>query len=328
MIWGHHQNMNQDQNQYEVAFSFLAQDEALATQINDLLQDRMSTFLYSKRQEELAGTDGEQTFNDVFGRQARLVVVLYRTGWGETPWTRIEQTAIKNRAFNDGYDFVIFVPLEEPAAVPKWLPKTQIWVGLNRWGISGAASVIDARVQEAGGSVHEESIEDRAKRLERALKFEEAKKEFHRSQEGVSKSKFEFSVLGDEIEQLIEIIKKSTISINYTTKRAENYIVILGPHAGLSVAWQYSYRNSLDNSRLDVDLWEGHPPFPGVRLFDKPERKESISFEFGLLDQETPGWKSTCALERNFNSKSLAEHILKFYLDAAEPINLKKRRII
>ena len=69
--------MNHDQYKYEVAFSFLAQDEVLATELNDLLQDRLSTFIYSKRQEELAGTDGEETFNNVFGKQARLVVVLY-----------------------------------------------------------------------------------------------------------------------------------------------------------------------------------------------------------------------------------------------------------
>src|ERR1039458_4546278 len=92
--------------EYDVAFSFLAQDELLATNLNDLLQDRLNTFLYSKRQGELAGTDGEQTFNSVFGEKARVVVVLYRAGWGETPWTRIEETAIRNRAFEHGYDFV------------------------------------------------------------------------------------------------------------------------------------------------------------------------------------------------------------------------------
>ena len=320
--------MNQDQYKYEVAFSFLARDEALATELNDLLQDRLRTFLYSKRQEELAGTDGEETFNDVFSKQARLVVVLYRAGWGETPWTRIEQTAIKNRAFDDGYDFVIFVPLEEAASVPKWLPKTRLWVGLNRWGASGAASVIEARVQELGGSPHEESIEDRAKRLERALKFEEARKQFHRSHEGVSKSNSEFAVLGDEIERLLEVIKGSTSSINYSIKRADRKIVLLGPHAGLSVTWQYHYTNSLDNSKLEVVLWEGHPPFPGIMPWDEPKRKNSVSFEFVLLRPETPGWKSTYPSEREFDSKRLAEYILKFYMEAAEPTPSKKKRRI
>jgi hypothetical protein len=58
---------------FDVAFSFLAQDEGLATELSDLLQDRMSIFLYSRRQEDVAGTDGEKTFNAVFGVEARLL---------------------------------------------------------------------------------------------------------------------------------------------------------------------------------------------------------------------------------------------------------------
>ena len=72
---------------YDVAFSFLQRDEPLALQLNDLLQDRVKTFIYPERQKELAGTDGEETFGKVFGEEARLAVVLYRSEWGETKWT-------------------------------------------------------------------------------------------------------------------------------------------------------------------------------------------------------------------------------------------------
>src|SRR4051794_8510262 len=126
--------MESSSYKYDVAFSFLAGDEALAAQLTDLLQDRLKVFLYSRRQGEIAGTDGEKTFNAVFGEQARLVVVLYRSGWGQTPWTRIEETAIRNRAYEHGYDFVKFIPLDDNPSVPKWLPKTQLWFGLKRWG--------------------------------------------------------------------------------------------------------------------------------------------------------------------------------------------------
>ena len=68
--------------EYDVAFSFVKEDESIATTLNDLLQDRLSTFLYSKRQEELAGKDGEQSFNDVFNHKSRVVVVIYRNEWG------------------------------------------------------------------------------------------------------------------------------------------------------------------------------------------------------------------------------------------------------
>ena len=40
--------MSAESFEYDVAFSFLAEDEELATQLNDLLADRLSTFLYSR----------------------------------------------------------------------------------------------------------------------------------------------------------------------------------------------------------------------------------------------------------------------------------------
>jgi hypothetical protein len=126
-------------------------------------------FLYSRQQEAVAGTDGEQTFNRVFGEEARIVVVLYRAGWGQTPFTRIEETAIRNRAFDQGYDFALFIPLDPSPTVPAWLPKNRIWIGLERWGEHAAASVIEARVQEAGGEPRQETAADSARRLARDL---------------------------------------------------------------------------------------------------------------------------------------------------------------
>ena len=50
---------------YDVAFSFLREDEELAVELNDRIADRYSTFIYSKRQEELVGKDGEEEFATV-----------------------------------------------------------------------------------------------------------------------------------------------------------------------------------------------------------------------------------------------------------------------
>ncbi len=312
-------NKDNKKYKYDVAFSFLAQDETLATELNDHLQDRLSTFLYSKRQEEIAGTDGEKTFNTIFGEQARLVVVLYRAGWGESPWTRIEETAIRNRAFEEGYDFVNFIPIEGNASIPRWLPKTQLWVGLKRWGVIGAASVIEMRVNNLGGLPREESVEDRAKRLERALQFRDRRKEFLNSHEGVNASKAEFAVMTEEIERLLVSIKESTSSISYDLKKADRTIVVLGPHAGLSITWQYHWSNSLDDSKLEVILWEGHPPFPGLIPVNEPKRRKSISFKFDLNKSEQLLWISKSLPEREFDSKALSAYVIKFYMDDAHP---------
>src|SRR5690242_16928539 len=99
--------------EYDMAISFCAEDEAVAAQIVDLLGERYRCFLYSREQRELAGRDGEYAFNGVFNEKARVVVVLLRAAWGETAWTRIEQTAIRNRGFDHGYDFSFFVRMDD-----------------------------------------------------------------------------------------------------------------------------------------------------------------------------------------------------------------------
>lgn len=70
--------MSEKDYKYDVAFSFLQQDEELAMKLSQLLAGRLSTFVYSRKQGEVAGSDGEQRFNKVFGEEARVVVVLYR----------------------------------------------------------------------------------------------------------------------------------------------------------------------------------------------------------------------------------------------------------
>jgi hypothetical protein len=51
---------NDDGFKYDIAFSFVREDEGLATQLNDRVRDRYRTFLYPRAQEQLAGTDGER----------------------------------------------------------------------------------------------------------------------------------------------------------------------------------------------------------------------------------------------------------------------------
>ncbi len=175
----------QQEYKYEAAFSFLQQDESLAIQLSDLLQERLSTFVYSERQLDMGGKDGEVLLKRVFGSEARIVVILYRKEWGTTPWTRIEQDAIRDRAYEHGYDFCLLIPLDEPTTKPEWYPKNRIWLGFKRYGIESLAAVIEARVQEAGGTAREETLADRKVRLQRQIAAAEKRKGFLSSERAV-----------------------------------------------------------------------------------------------------------------------------------------------
>ena len=88
--------------EYDVAISFLGRDHGTAVALRELLAPSLRVFEFSSRQEEIAGTDGLATVRQVFGAAARLVVVLHRGGWGESPWTRVEQIAIQDRFLREG----------------------------------------------------------------------------------------------------------------------------------------------------------------------------------------------------------------------------------
>jgi len=310
--------MENPEYKYDVAFSFLAEDEGLATELNDLIQDRFQTFLYAKSQEIVAGTDGEETFNAVFGKEARSVVVLYREGWGESPWTRIEETAIRNRAFEQGYDFVKFIPLDDIPSVPKWLPRTQIWIGLKRCGTRGAASVIEARIEELGGEPSEETVTNMATRLDRSLKFQEKRENFLHSVEGVNTANKEFEALYEELEKLIKAIKTSVSSFSIQLRRTRCQIVVLSLGRGLSIDWQCHYANSLRNAQLDVTLWRGHPPFVGQAFLEKPKKLRTERFIFDLLPSEQCCWMSSGQEARPYTTEDLASFALKSCMNQDE----------
>lgn len=146
---------------YDVAFSFLAEDENIVERIADELRDRIEPFIYSERQKDLVGKDGVETFSKVFKEDARICGVLYRPNWGKTKWTRAEETAIKDRVFEKGWECLVVISIDS-SQIPPWLPKSKIWLGFERFGVQDAASVIDARFQEAGGSTYELTPSEKA----------------------------------------------------------------------------------------------------------------------------------------------------------------------
>jgi len=307
-----------DDFEYDVAFSFLAQDEGTAAQLNDALAGRVKTFLYSKQQEQLAGTDGEKSFNDVFGKKSRFVAILYRDNWGSTPWTRIEETAIRNRAHEEGYDFCLLVPLDKQATAPKWFPKIRIWIGLERYGVDGAAAVIEARVQELGGNPHDETLQERAARQARAVEFKAERDAALNSFAGVEAFRQGIESLGAAIKRGVDSINKGRTSHKLEFRGMQQQgspCFVLGLQHGLSVGGRAFYANTLENVYLEATLWHGFPPMRGTVRFEEPEPYITVKYQFDYLPSKQYVWRQETDSNRTFSSESLGEEILKWLLD-------------
>jgi hypothetical protein len=301
--------------EYDVAFSFLAKDEHLAIALSDLLSDRYGTFVYSKHQEKLVGTDGQEAFGQVFGETARTVVVLYRDGWGSTPWTRTEETLIKNRTMRDGWDFLLVIRIA-PATLPKWLPHSYIWHDFERFGPNGAASVISALIQRTGGEPGVESLEKKAERVRRMVDFEASRRKFLNSTEAVSAAR-------EAVQEIMRLIEAKcdqlSGSFSFQPKRSPspNEIAVLGQGSAGMLQWCGKYSNTLDHAYLEMSYWRGHPPLWGVHYIERePPKLKAMRFTFDITPAGSCFWKPEKALDmRSLTNEMVVDD---FFMDLLE----------
>jgi len=198
---------------YDVAISFLSEDEPTAAALNNGLSDGLQVFFYPRQQETLAGTDGLVSMRTPFLDESRLVVVLYRDPWGKTPWTRVEQTAIQEGCLRHGWQKLLFVMLDKTSDPPLWVPDTRVRFNYAAFGLEQAIGAIKIRVQENGGTVEPLTALKRAELAQRETRYQKERERL-RSHEGVEIVRQNTSELFRAIERLgAEINASGTATI-------------------------------------------------------------------------------------------------------------------
>ena len=314
--------------EFDVAFSFLQQDENLAIQLNSLLKDRVKTFLYTEHQKKLAGRDGEELFNKVFFQESRIVVVLFRNDWGKSPWTKIEETAIRNKGFELGYDFVTFIPLDKPINIPAWLPKNRLWVGLERWGIESAASVIEAKIQEFGGDIKIETVADKVHKAQEEIKENQNRVRILTSNEGLILTHEEYNKLILTFKQQLDEIKLSQSDWHLNIRENQNQgIDIISYGYFLTIQFYPSASNTPEGTYVFLSLLDGVFDERGYKNdpFNEYTQLEETRLRFDINKQNEYGW-SDKENSKNFKlTNEVVEHWLTIFFDAVKKHRLKNR---
>jgi len=301
-------------NYVDVAISFLARDEPLALDLRDRLRETLDVFVYSKEQEQLAGTDGLETLRDAFRTQARLVVVLYREPWGQTPWTRVEQTAVTDRALADGWDCLLFVTLDRTSALPPWLPNTRIRFSFPDYGIDEATGAIKARVEQLGGALHPTDAVARARiaadRLTRRSEIEERLRS-----EGFRAIEVEAETLLRELARLLEAISAQAPALAVRFNTDDFTCAMTTPHAGARI--HVYTTNPIRESRVverahigAIFLLNEHGSYD-----IEPYEHEHVEYFFDF--RPGVGWCWADG-DREFGSPKLADHIVSRFIALAE----------
>ncbi|HRH10040.1 MAG TPA: hypothetical protein PLU73_00920 [Bacteroidia bacterium] len=265
---------------YDVAFSFTADKEYIAEKLNSLLKNRIKCFIYFERQEELAGSDGEKKFNSIFQFEARIVVIILSKDWGQTKWTKIEETAIRNRGYDEGYDFAIVIPTDSNVKVPNWLPKNRIWINIDRWGMESAAASIEARVIEADGKVNEETTAQKAKRLNDQLNKINYNRAIINSENGVKKFNDEVEIINTYAHLKVNEFQKVVPEWNMEIFRHQDNGVIIRSYNHCLIHSPIPYAsNSADRAKIKFQIWDG--------VFDIQLRKTDEIYEYSIIKNDS-----------------------------------------
>ena len=310
---------------FDVAFSFLKDDLPLALEISDLLQDRISTFIFTDRQDEIIGQDGMTRFPEVFGKEARIVVVLFREAWGTTPWTRVEQDAIRDRVLLEGPDFTVFISLDKKK--PAWLTRTQLWYDYAAFGAKGAAGVVSHRVTEYGGMVREETLQDRAARHKRELGFQKELVEYIQSLQAVDHAQEEFRLLCASLKESMQRMEDHALGYSFAQMhRPDSLVLYYTEDIGLAFEWNLRYSNSLNGSRLVATI-------DNVIRFDRfkspSDRVVTYSqrlYTFTASRSKQKGWAAEDGKDDFISTDELIQAWVSPFLDRVQKVKLKKQR--
>ena len=170
IVDAHTMNAQQD-FEFDAALSFLSGDLPFALELQESLTPALRVFVYTRNQEAVAATDGMETFRTIFHDRARLSVVLFRRGWGETPWTAVEEAAIRDRCLHTRYRSLVLVNLDG-AEPPAWVPETYQHFSRTEYPTEQLVGIIKARAQELGAELTVPSLVDRAAAIERRRVFD------------------------------------------------------------------------------------------------------------------------------------------------------------
>jgi hypothetical protein len=293
--------------EYEVALSFLEADEPLALRFARELEGRASVFVYSEHQKELAGTDGVDRFTQVFGTEARVCVILYRDGWGKTKWTRVEEGAVKNRGITYGWDFLLLISLDGTS--PIWLPRTQLWLGWERFGIEAGVAVIERKITEAGGSVSAQSALGFAALLGERQEREAARARLLKSQKGVDLARAEVSRLFDILAEKVTRVQHQAPSLRIALRRVDSTAVAINsPGYAVSLAWFLQYIDSLEYSSLCI--MERAGPYLERPVRGGPLVVRDVHATFTVDDRGLPAWIHDDEPDRLYSTEALSERYL------------------
>jgi hypothetical protein len=307
---------------YDVAISFLSKDQGIASEIHRRLFEGLKVFFYPRSQEELAGTNGLESMRTPFRDESRLVVVLYREGWGHTPWTGVEETAITDGCLAHGWKRLLFIVLDPSSVLPPWLPDARIRFDFEKYGIEQAAGAIKMRVEQNGGQFAPLTALKAAELLKLDEEYQCDKAEMKFSSEAMQKIGFNVHELFQRIGTKCGEIEARGLA-NIKCDASDVTCVITNLKASMQVSYQQRYANTLEDSALIIKEYRGQLMLPSERgshyYVTEPQKLKETKYFPELSRSRELGWSRNGA-NGFISSSDLAEQCVINFMELARKV--------
>jgi hypothetical protein len=203
-----------------------------------------------------------------------------------------------------------------------------LWVGLERWGIESAASVIEAKIQEFGGDIKIETVADKVHKAQEEIKENQNRVRILTSNEGLILTHEEYNKLILTFKQQLDEIKLSQSDWHLNIRENQNQgIDIISYGYFLTIQFYPSASNTPEGTYVFLSLWDGVFDERGYKNdpFNEYTQLEETRLRFDINKQNEYGW-SDKENSKNFKlTNEVVEHWLTIFFDAVKKHRLKNR---
>jgi hypothetical protein len=158
---------------------------------------------------------------------------------------------------------------------------------------------------------------DAATRMRNEAALEKARHDFSWSTQGISAAHSAFAEFGPCFQAIDTDLRSAgqAIDMQIRTHPSVQFGFLLGVVGWwVQFGWRQLYANNLDDARLLITQWDGHPHFPGYMILGDPQPLNTEEYAFGLADLGQPRWLATYG-DAALTTMELAEAILTKLLD-------------
>jgi hypothetical protein len=315
---------------YDAAISFLSEDVATAQAIYDrLVSNGLIVFFFPRNQEDLAGTNGLESMRGPFF-DSRVAVVLFKAPWGETPWTRVEATAIQERCLQKGWDSLIFVQLDTKSEIPRWLPSTHVRFAFQQYGVDQLVGAIKLRIQEQGGKLLPPDAMTEAKRIASEATYLQDRERLMRDRAWIESTVHQ--AIRETMQDLCLIARDANAQFGFeiVCGAKDRVCVMRSGSVSFGVNWEQPIfnnvgRDSYGDCYLRATEFSGGINLPDERgwFMEKPRKLKEHRFYVEVAHDRTLVWIESGKKE-HIHPSQLADRLMRLFLELISRANQGK----